>query len=108
MTALPTVIINTHTHVCLTFLLVEDQLSLELPPLVQGALDLGREPVARFRAVQEVTRAALLHELGSGVSCEFAETIGAVDNGVERLHLGVSQDKVAVWKEKKKTGHNGS
>lgn len=91
---------NTQKHTFLTFLLVEDQLGLELSPLIQGSLDLGRQPVACFRAVQEVTRAAFLHELGSGVACEFTETVGAVDNGVERLHLGVSQNKVAVWKEK--------
>lgn len=93
-----------HTHTdfsCgVTFLLVEDQLSLELPPFIQGSLDLGRWPVARFWAVQEVTRAALLHEFGTGVTSELTETIRAVNDGVEWLHLGVSQNKVAVCKER--------
>lgn len=84
----------------LTFLLVEDQLGLELPPVVQGSLDLSRRPVAGLGAVQEVAGAALLHELGSGVTRELAEAVGAVDDGVERLHLGVTQNEVTVWKER--------
>lgn len=80
----------------LTFLLVEHQLRFELPPVVQRSLDLGRGAVAGFRAVQEVTGAALLHELGAGVTGELAEAVGAVDDGVQGLDLGVPQDKVTV------------
>lgn len=82
----------------LTFLLVEHQLSLKLPPVVQSSLDLGCRLVARFRAIQEMTGAALLHELGTGITSELAEAVRAVDNGVEGLHLGISQDKVAICK----------
>lgn len=85
-----------NTQLNLTFLLVEDQLSLELPPVIQSSLDLSCEPITGFRAVQEVAGAAFLHELCPGVAGELAESIGAVDDGVERLHLGVSQNKVAV------------
>lgn len=88
----------------LTFLLVEDQLGLELLPLVQGSLDLSRQPVAGVAAVQEVTRAALLHELGPGVASELTEAIGAVDDGVERLDLSVPQDKVTVCERERERG----
>lgn len=89
-----------HKHL-LTFLLVEDQLGLELPPLIQSSLDLGCRLVACFRAVQEVTRAALLHELGTSVTSELTETVRAVDDGVERLHLSVPQDEVTVCEEER-------
>lgn len=80
----------------LTFPLVEDQLGLELPPVIQSPLDLGRRPVTRFGAVEEVTSTALLHELSTSVARELTEAIRAVDDGVQRLHLGVSQNKVTV------------
>lgn len=81
---------------CLTSLLVEHQLCLELPPLIQRPLDLRGQPLAGLRAIQEVTRAALLHQLGAGVAGEVAEAVGAVHNGVERLDLGIPQHKVTV------------
>lgn len=62
-------------------------------------MDLRRQAVAGLRAVQEVAGAALLHELGAGVAGELTEAVGAVDDGVQRLHLGVPQDEVAVWGE---------
>lgn len=81
---------------CLTFFLVEHQLGLELPAVIQRSLDLGCRPVARFRAVQEVTCAALLHELSTGITGKLTEAIRAVDDGVEGLNLGISQNKVAI------------
>lgn len=86
----------------LTFLLVEDQLSLELPPLIQGSLDLSCAAVTGFWTVQEVAGAALLHELRPGIPGELTEAIRAVDDGVERLHLGVTQNKVAVWRDRER------
>lgn len=83
----------------LTTLLVQNDLSLELPTFIQSFLHLRGEAVAGLAAVQEVTHAALLHQLASGEAGQFAEAIGAVDYGVEGLDLGVPQDKITVWLE---------
>lgn len=92
--------INTKAK-ALTFLLIKDQLRLKLSSVIQSSLDLSREPVAGLWAVQEVTGAALLHELCAGIAGELAETVGAVDDGVEGLNLSVPQNKVTVCWEKR-------
>lgn len=79
-----------------TALLVQDNLGLELPSLVQGFLHLRREALAGLAAVQEVAHAALLHQLAAAKAGQFAEAIGAVDDGVDGRDLGVAEDKVAV------------
>lgn len=81
----------------LTALLVQDDLSLELPPLVQGHLHLRGEALASLAAIQEVAQAALLHQLTASKARQLTEAIWAVDDGVEGLDLCVAQDKVAVW-----------
>lgn len=80
----------------LTALLVENNLGLELPPFIQGDLHLRGEALAGLAAVQEVTHAALLHQLAAGEAGQFAEAIRAVDYGIEGLDLSVAQDKIAV------------
>lgn len=80
----------------LTALLVQNDLSLELPPFIQSCLHLRGEAVAGLAAVQEVAHAALLHQLATGEAGQLAEAVGAVDYGIEGLDLSVAQDKVAV------------
>lgn len=59
----------------LTALLVENDFSLKLPPFIQGDLHLRSEPLAGLAAVQEVTHAALLHQLAAGEAAQFTEAI---------------------------------
>lgn len=88
----------------LTALLVQDDLGLELPPLVQGHLHLGGEALAGLAAVQEVAHATLLHQLTAGKACQLAKAVRAVDDGIEGLDLSVAQDKVTVWMRDDKKG----
>lgn len=81
----------------LTALLVQDDLGLELAPLVQGHLHLRGEALTGLAAVQEVANAALLHQLAAGEAGQLAEAVRAVDDGIEGLDLSVAQDKVTVW-----------
>lgn len=83
--------------ISLTTLLVENDLGLKLPTFIQGDLHLRGEPLAGLAAVQEVTHAALLHQLGAGEAGQLTEAIRAVDYGVKGLDLSVPQDKIAVW-----------
>lgn len=93
---------------CLTALLVQNNLGLELPPLVQGHLHLRGEALAGLAAVQEVAHAALLHQLATGKASQLAEAVRAVDDGIEGLDLSVAQDKVTVWRrDDKKWEKNG-
>lgn len=85
------------SDVCLTAFLVQNDLCLELPTLVQSFLHLRGEAVAGLGAIQEVALAALLHQFATSKAGQLAKAVGAVDNGVEALDLGVSQDKVTVW-----------
>lgn len=92
----------------LTALLVQDDLGLELPPLVQSHLHLGGEALTGLAAVQEVAHAALLHQLAAGEAGQLAEAVRAVDDGIEGLDLSVAQDKVTVWmRHDKKWEKNG-
>lgn len=81
----------------LTALLVQDDLGLELSTFIQGLLHLRGEAVAGLAAVQEVTHAALLHQLATGEAGQLAEAVGAVDDGVDGRDLSVPQDEVTVW-----------
>ena len=82
----------------LTTLLVQDDLSLELPTFIQSFLHLRGEAVAGLAAIQEVTHAALLHQLATGEAGQLTEAIGAVNYGIQGLDLGIPQDKVTVWR----------
>lgn len=83
----------------LTALLVQNDFSLELSTFIESYLHLWGEAVAGLRTVQEVTHAALLHQLTTGKAGQLTEAIGAVDYGIEGLDLSVPEDKVTVWKE---------
>ena len=91
----------------LTTLLVQNDLSLKLPTIIQSFLHLRGEGLAGLAAVQEVTHAALLHQLASVEAGQFTEAIGAVDDGKDGLDLGVPQDKVTVWWEETWEGKRG-
>ena len=52
--------------------------------------------------VEKLACATLLHDLGSGEASELTKAIRAVDDGVVHRHLGIAQDKVAVWKKERK------
>lgn len=88
---------NTLQPSSLTTLLVQDDLSFELATFIQSFLHLGGEAVAGLAAIQEVTHAALLHQLATGEAGQLTEAIRAVDYGIEGLDLGIPQDKVTVW-----------
>lgn len=45
---------------------------------------------------QKVAAAVLLHHLGSCEARQLTEAIGAVDNGVATVALGVTQQEVTV------------
>lgn len=80
----------------LTTLLVQNNLSLELPTFIQSYLHLRGEALAGLTAIQEVTHAALLHQLPTGKAGQFTEAIRTVDYGIQGLYLSVPQDKVTV------------
>lgn len=86
----------------LTSFFVEDQFCLEFPPLVQSTLDLCHQPVTGLWPIEEMTRAALLHQLCAGITSELTEAIRTVHDGVERLNLCVPQHKVTVCERKNK------
>lgn len=92
----------------LTTLLVQNDLSLELPTFIQSFLHLQGEVVAGLAAVQEVTHAALLHQLATSKAGQFTEAIGAVDYGIEGLDLSVPQDKVTVWSDERQDTKKGN
>ena len=50
---------------------------------------------------QEVAAAVLLHHLGPREARQFTEAIGAVDDGVAAVALGVSQQEVTVCSKRK-------
>lgn len=79
-----------------TTLFVQDYFSLELSAIIQGFLHLQGEAVAGLAAVQEVTHAALLHQLATAETSQLTEAIGAVDYGINSLDLGVPQDEVTI------------
>lgn len=45
---------------------------------------------------QEVAAAVLLHHLGSREARQLAEAVGAVDDGVATVTLGVTQQEITV------------
>lgn len=59
----------------LTALFVQDDLRLELPPLVQGHLHLRSKALAGLAAVQEVAQAALLHQLTASKASQLAKAV---------------------------------
>lgn len=75
----------------LTCLIVKYDFILKLLALLQGIVDAENDAFAGLRSVQELTGAALLHDLCPGEACELTEAIGAVDDGEALRHLGVGQ-----------------
>ena len=64
-----------------TCLFVEHDLILELLALFQGVVNAEDDAFASLRPIQELTGAALLHDLRPGEACELTEAIRAVDDG---------------------------
>lgn len=83
-----------------TSFFVEDQFCLKFPSVVQRRLDLRHQPIAGLRSIQEVTRAALLHQFRPGIAGELAEAVRTVNDRVEGLDLCIPQHKVTVCMRK--------
>ena len=90
----------------ITILLVEADLSLVLLLALERFVHLRDRPLAGLIAVQEATRAVLLHNLSANEARQFAEAVRAVDNRVAMATLSVSQQKVAVCKKKRANDFN--
>lgn len=85
-----------------TCLFVEHDLILKLFALLQGLVNAEDDAFAGLGPVQELTGAALLHDLCPREARELTEAIGAVDNGKALRHLSIGQDEVAVCRRKRK------
>lgn len=79
-----------------TIFLVEVDLGLVLFAALQSLQHLLRHMLAGVSPKQEVTAAVLLHHLGSGEARQLTEAIGAIDNRVATVALGVTQQEVTV------------
>lgn len=86
----------------LTVFLVEYNLQFELSLALERLVDLQLVVVHRVRAVQELARAALLHDLRTREPRELAEPIRAVDDRVYRRNLRVAQHEVTVCNRNEK------
>lgn len=104
-TSLHTVVFQTYIFFSLiaspTSFFVEDQFCLKLPPFVQRRLDLCHQLITGLGSIQEVTRAAFLHQFRPGIAGELTEAIGTVNDRVEGLDLCIPQHKVTVCLRKK-------
>lgn len=87
----------------LTVLFVEDNLHLQFGLALQALVDHGLFLLLRFRPVEELAGATLLHDLRPRESRQLAEAIGAVDDRIDRRHLRISQYKVAICEQKRRT-----
>lgn len=79
-----------------TIFLVEEDLGLVLFATLQSLQHLLRHMFAGVSPKKEVAAAVLLHHLGSCEARQFTEAIGAVDNRVASVSLGVTQQEVTV------------
>lgn len=84
----------------LTVLLVEDNFHFQFCLALEALVDHGLFFLLRFRPVEKLASATLLHDLRSRESCQFAESIRAIDDRIDRRNLRISQYKVAVCKQK--------
>lgn len=80
----------------LTAFLVKYHLELQFGLALEALIDHGLFLLLSFRSVQKFAGATFLHDLRPRKSCQLAESIGAVDDRVNRRHLRISQHKVAV------------
>lgn len=71
-------------------------LCLVLLSALQGLHHLLGHMLAGVSPVQEAAAAVLLHHLSSREASQFTEAIGAVDDGVAAVALGVTQQEVTV------------
>lgn len=85
----------------LTVFLVEDNFHFQFCLAFEALVDHGLFFLLRFRPVKKLASATLLHDLRSRKSCQFAESIGAIDDRIDRRNLRISQYKVAVCKQKR-------
>lgn len=81
-----------------TVLLVEVDLGLVLLSVLQRLHHLLGHVFAGVDPVQEAAAAVLLHHLGSREARQLTEAVGAVDDRVAAVALGVSQQEVTVCK----------
>lgn len=79
-----------------TIFLVEVDLGLVLFATLQSLQHLLRHMFAGVSPEKEVAAAVLLHHLGPREARQFTEAIGAVDNRVAAVALGVTQQEVTV------------
>lgn len=84
----------------LTCLFVEHDLILKLLALLQSIVNAEDDAFAGLWPEQELTGAALLHDLAPGEACKLTEAIRAVDDGKALRHLCIGQDEVAVCRRK--------
>lgn len=92
-----------HSGRLLTVLFVQDNLHLQFGLALQALVDHGLILLLRFRPVEELAGATLLHDLRPRKTGQLAEAIGAVDDRIDRRHLRISQYKVAVCEQKPRT-----
>lgn len=71
-------------------------LSLVLLSALQSLLYLLGHVLAGIVPVEEVAGAVFLHHLGPGKAGQLTEPVGAVNNGVATVALGVTQQEVTV------------
>lgn len=88
----------------LTCLTVKHDLILELLAPLQGIVDADDDIFTGLGAVEELTRATLLHDFRPGEARELTEAIRTVDDGEAFGHLSVGQNEITVWRMKR----NGS
>lgn len=79
-----------------TILFVEVNLGLILLSALQSLLHLLGHVLAGVGPVQEAAAAVLLHHLGAREARQLAEAVGAVDDGIAPVALGVTQQEIAV------------
>lgn len=82
-----------------TVLFVKMDVGLVLLSALQRLLYLLGHVLAGVVPVQEVARAVLLHHLGSGEAGQLTEAVGAVNDGVAAVPLGIAQQEVTVCEE---------
>lgn len=83
--------------VCLTFLIVVEDLHLALLRAQQGLRQLGQGALHGAGPHQELAGTRLLHDLRPGEAEHLAEAFVAEDDATV-LHLGVGDQELAVWR----------
>lgn len=83
----------------LTVLFVKDHFHLQFCLALEALVDHRLFLLLRFRPVEKLASASLLHDLRPRESRQLAESIGAVNDRVDRRNLCISQYKVAVCEQ---------